>query len=384
MTFLATKPYTFDRVVRIIFTIAIIAGVVYLLDVLKGVLLPFCVACLLAYMLEPIVQFHRDKLHLKGRLLAIVFTLLEVLFVLGLLGYFFIPSIIKEMHQMADLLKQYAESSNMHVRFLPDSLHTLLRSHIDMNSLADKISQQDVDQLISNASSLLSNGFNFILGILEWFIVILYVIFIMLDYERLMLSFRLMVPPKYRRVSYKIGRDIKTSMNHYFRGQALIAIIVAVIYATGFSIIGLPLGVVLGLVNGILFMIPYMVYISIIPVSLLCLVYSVDQSVDFWTLWLECAMVYVVAQVIADLILTPKIMGKAMGMNPAIILLSLSVWGTLLGILGMIIALPLTALLISYYEQYVINRHDGSTTRQKRMAVKTIKDITETHTPANL
>ncbi len=166
-------------------------------------------------------------------------------------------------------------------------------------------------------------------------------------------------------------------MNHYFRGQALIALIVAVIYAVGFSIVGLPLGIVIGLMNGILFMVPYLVYVSVIPVSLMCLVYSVDQSVDFWTVWFECIAVYAVAQTVADIVLTPKIMGKAMGMNPAIILLSLSIWGTLLGFLGMIIALPLTALLISYYEQYVINRNDGTTLRERRIAAKTIQDISE-------
>ena len=70
--------------------------------------------------------------------------------------------------------------------------------------------------------------------------------------------------------------------------------------------------------------------------------------------------VYIIVQAIQDLILTPKIMGKAMGLNPAIILLSLSVWGTLLGMLGLIIALPLTTLLLSYYNHYIIERHDES------------------------
>ncbi|MDE7408357.1 MAG: AI-2E family transporter, partial [Muribaculaceae bacterium] len=71
--------------------------------------------------------------------------------------------------------------------------------------------------------------------------------------------------------------------------------------------------------------------------------------------------VYIVVQAIQDLVLTPKIMGKAMGLNPAIILLSLSVWGSLLGLLGMILALPMTTLLLSYYERYVINGSDAET-----------------------
>ncbi len=68
----------------------------------------------------------------------------------------------------------------------------------------------------------------------------------------------------------------------------------------------------------------------------------------------NCGMVYVISQCICDYILTPKIMGKSMGLNPAVILLSLSIWGTLLGIIGMIIALPLTTLLVSYYKRVFI------------------------------
>lgn len=374
---LDSKPYTFDRVIRIIFSLAIIVAVVYLLDILKGVLLPFGVSCLIAYLLEPFVQHNRRIFHLKGRFLAIVLTLLETALILALLGYLFIPSIITEFHEMGRMLSKYAESTNLHIPFLPDSLHDILKNNINFKSIASQIGDQDLDTLLSRGSSLISDGISLILSLLEWFVVVLYVIFIMLDYERLMLSFRLLVPHKYRHTVYKIGRDIKSSMNHYFRGQAFIAIIVAVMYSVGFSIVGLPLGIVIGIMNGLLFMVPYLVYVSVIPVTLLCIIFSVDQGTDFWDIWLKCVAVYAIAQVIADLILTPKIMGKAMGMNPAIILLSLSIWGTILGILGMIIALPLTALIISYYEQYVINRHDGDTPREKALAIKNIEDISQ-------
>lgn len=76
---------------------------------------------------------------------------------------------------------------------------------------------------------------------------------------------------------------------------------------------------------------------------------------SFWPLLGQCGLVYVISQCICDYILTPKIMGNALGLNPAIILLSLSVWGSLMGIVGMIIALPFTTLLLSYYRRIVID-----------------------------
>ena len=71
-----------------------------------------------------------------------------------------------------------------------------------------------------------------------------------------------------------------------------------------------------------------------------------------------CFIVFLVVQGTQDLFLVPKIMGKAMGLNPAVILLSLSIWGSLLGIVGMIIALPITTLLISYYKRFVLNNEE--------------------------
>ncbi|MDE6681157.1 MAG: AI-2E family transporter, partial [Muribaculaceae bacterium] len=100
--------------------------------------------------------------------------------------------------------------------------------------------------------------------------------------------------------------------------------------------------------------------ISLPITALLCIVSSVSTGGDFWIIFWESMAVYVVVQCIQDLFLTPKIMGKAMGLNPAVILLSLSVWGTLLGFIGLIIALPLTTLFLSYYDIYVVQRNGGT------------------------
>ena len=79
---------------------------------------------------------------------------------------------------------------------------------------------------------------------------------------------------------------------------------------------------------------------------------------------------YVMTQIITDMIVTPKIMGKAMGLNPAILLLSLSVWGSLLGFIGLIIALPLTTLIIAYWKRYVTKEEEVRTSSPKQKAVK--------------
>ena len=371
MTQNAPRPYTFDRVVRMLITIATMAAAVWLINTLKDVLLPFLVACLIAYLFEPFVQFNRSLLRLKGRIVAIFITLFEAIVLFGILLYFFVPSIIEEMHNMADMLRTYS-NSDISIRYMPGWLHDVLKRNIDFEQLAQRLMDQNLDDIVDNAMNVIHGGLHVVLGIVGWLIVFLYVIFIMLDYDRLMRGFRLMVPPRFRKVAYKIGGDIKTSMNHYFRGQALVALCVGVLFSIGFLIIDMPLAIIFGMFIGLLNMVPYLQLISLIPALILCLVSSVDSGVDFWTIFWQCMAVYCIVQAIQDLFLTPKIMGKAMGLNPAIILLSLSIWGTLLGFLGLIIALPLTTLILAYYDEYLVilqqrrkKRQDNSTGKAK-------------------
>jgi hypothetical protein len=149
---------------------------------------------------------------------------------------------------------------------------------------------------------------------------------------------------------------VEKGMNSYFRGQALIALIVGILFAIGFKIINLPLGITFGLFVGVLNLVPYLQTISLIPAVLLSIIKAAEYNQNFLLVLLSVALVYVVVQAIQELFLNPNILSKATGLKPAIILLSLSIFGSLLGLVGMIIALPSTSLIISYYKRFVIRR----------------------------
>lgn len=352
-------PYTLDRVVRIFFSIAGLVIALYFLYLLKGVLLPFMVAMLLAYMMEPIVLWNRKWLHCKRRFLPVMLTLIEVVAVLGVFAAIFVPYLIQETTQMADAVRSYA-TSQVDIPYISQEIHNFIQQNINFEEISKYLTQDQwgemIRTLITSSWSVLTSGVGFLWEMISWLIVLLYLIFIMLDYERLTLSFRQLVPFSHRKKVFKIFDDIKIAMNRYFRGQFLIASIVGILFSIGFVIIGLPMGVAFGLFIGMLNMVPYLQLISLPICFLLCLVGTVSGTAEFWPLLWESLAVYVVVQLIQDLLLTPKIMGKAMGLNPAIILLSLSVWGCLLGFLGLIIALPLTTLVLSYYDLYVVQR----------------------------
>lgn len=349
----ASRPITFDRVIRVLGALSVIAILVWLINVLKDVLLPFGVACLISYMLEPLVEWQQRKLRLRHRGLPVLLTLIEATLALGILAYFFIPSAINEIEQVDTLVKASA-SGDHNSGLLPPELQEYVRNTLRTENITQILAGSRLETILNKGTTVLTATVDFLMHTLEWLLTFIYVIFIMLDYDRIMRGFKLMVPPAYRRTVYRVGDDIARNMNIYFRSQAVIAACAAVFYCVGFSIVGLPMSIIMGITVGVLYMIPYFQYITVIPVAILCYIYSLTGDVGFWAELGKCGLVYVISQSICDYVLTPKIMGKTLGLNPAIILLSLSVWGSLMGLVGMIIALPLTALLIAYYNEYII------------------------------
>ena len=339
----ARRPYTFDRVTRIIFTVIGVLSALYLIDVLHGVLLPFVVACLMAYMLEPIVKWNMRLTHLRQRF---IFLLL-------------LPYMASEMTSMYAAISRYV-NEQVQIPYISHQIHDYIRDNINLDEISRWLSRDEwinlAKESLGRTWTLLSTSVSFLISAVSWLIVLLYLIFIMLDYERLMLSFTQLVPFAHRRKVFRIMDDVKNAMNRYFRGQFLIAMSVGVLFSIGFLLIKLPMAVVLGMFIGVLNMVPYLQLISLPIAALMCVVAYVSNGVDFWLIFWETMGVYVVVQCIQDLLLTPKIMGKAMGLNPAIILLSLSIWGCLMGFIGLILALPLTTLILSYYDQYVVRR----------------------------
>ncbi|WP_029903094.1 AI-2E family transporter [Prevotella sp. 10(H)] len=349
------KPFTFDRTIRLVISVLALGAGLYFLYVLKDVLLPFLIAWLLAYMLNPLVRFYKRKLSLPHSI-AVILTLLSVAAVMTLLGFILVPLIQNEIWQINNLIANY-EFSSISKDGIPLSLADVLGRYVNYRELQESLSKENLVEIIQYVSpaveSLFSSTISFLLGLTVIFIVILYLIFILLDYDKINELWRYLIPPKYRPVVGRITLDVEGSMNKYFRHQAFICCILAVLYATGFQIIGLPMAILFGIVVGLVHMIPYLQVITFPPAILLCWLRASQTDDSFWVMLGLTALIYVIVQCIMDLFLVPKIMGKAMGLNPAIILLSLSVWGSLLGIVGMIIAIPLTTLLLSYYKEFI-------------------------------
>lgn len=363
------RKYDFDRVVRIVFAAVCVVAVVYLINYLSGVLLPFFVACLLAYIIHPLVKFNRRWMHCKNNVLPVVVTLLMVIGIISGAMYVLLPYIYDETSHMVVMLGEYA-SKRLDINYLPPEVLEFIRQYVDVNAIVNLLSKEQWMNLASDVFKetwmFVGATANVIMNILSWFIAVLYLIFILIDYEKVSKGFSRAIPHRYRSGVLDVVNDVKRAMNMYFRGQSLIALIVGILFAIGFSLVGFPMAVVLGLFIGVLNLVPYLQLISIPIAFFLCLVDAVATGGNFWALCGWTTVVYCVVQAFQDLYLTPRIMGKYMAINPVLILLSLSVWGSLLGFVGLIIALPLTALLMSYYKQYVLTVDGEKLTPAKR------------------
>ena len=361
------KEITFDRVVRWLIAALIVVGLVWLVNRLSKVLLPFFIAWIMAYMIYPFVCFLQNKCRLKYRLLSIVVALLVVFAVITLAAFLVVPPIIEESLRMAKLITVYFHDTFASSEFMAN-IQGMLQSYASDDSLMKLLQHSSVmdvaENLVMKAWEFLSGTINFAIGLLGSLVVLLYLFFILMDYEKISDGWIRFIPAGQRKFASMVAGDVKSGMNAYFRGQSLIALIVGILFSIGFLIIDFPMAIGLGLFIGVLNLIPYLQLVGFIPTIILALVKAADTGQSFWVIILCALAVFAVVQTIQDVILTPRIMGHVMGLNPAIILLSLSIWGSLLGIIGLIIALPLTTLLISYYRRFILKETDKDIQKQ--------------------
>ena len=348
------KEITFDRFVRILGIVLLVGGVMYTMNFLSSVLLPFFVARLPAYLMYPIVKFVQYKLHVPTRALSIIVALVFVLAVIGGVFYLIIPPMIDQFEKLGDIVMQYVKQGTN-----GESFQAVVQQWLHDNRQAREqvFKRKDVSDAIKSAMpklfSVLGQTANVILSIVASLITLLYMFFILLDYEYLSSSWIKIFPKKVRPFWQSLMKDVERELNSYIRGQSLVALIMGILFCIGFTIIDFPMAIGLGILIGIMDLVPYLHTFALIPTAFLALLKAADTGQNFWVILASAVAVFCIVQVIIDMVVTPKVMGKAMGLNPAILLLALSVWGTLLGFIGLIIALPLTTILIAYYQRYV-------------------------------
>ena len=353
-----------QAIVRSVVTVAVLVALYLLIRRLSGVLLPFLISFVVAYMLAPLVNFFQHKCRLKNRVLSVIVTILLVVGVLTGSIAALVPAISKQATSLSNSVKTYISNWDGNDYFSPrvnEQIEQLIQS-MDIKALLHSPEvQQGIEKVIPILGDWINSGVNALMSLAIGFVCILYIIFLLIDYEKISNNWHKYIPERFSDGIQMLMNDLDRNMNAYFRGQALVAGIVGILFAIGFQIIGLPMGIGMGLIIGVLNLVPYMQALGIPPCILLGLIQSAETGRPIWVVMLCIAAVFIIVQSIQDMVLVPKIMGNVTGMGPAWILLSFSIWGSLLGIIGMIIALPLTTLLVSYYKRFVLHISEDMT-----------------------
>ena len=350
---------TFDSFIRGAIGVLILVGIVMLLNRLSNVLVPFFLAWLIAYILFPLVKFFQYRCRMKYRIFGIISAFLVAGLVLTVVFILMIPPMVEESMRVKDLLIAYV-TDNETVSNIPRMTQEYVRDHLSADQIQAIVTQdgflEGIKATLPKLWDVITQSISIVSSVFTLTMVALYTFLILLDYEDINRGWPNLLPQRYRGFAKQLVSDVEVSMNKYFRGQALVALCVGILFSIGFLIIDFPIAVGLGMFIGLLNMVPYLQLIGFVPAILLAIVKAADTGQNFWFIMLLVLIVFAVVQIIQDTFLTPKIMGHVTGLHSAIILLSLSIWGSLLGILGMIIALPLTTLSINYYQKFVIRK----------------------------
>ncbi len=366
-------PYSFDRVVRMALAAGLLWGAITTLGYLSDVLIPFAVALLLAYILNPLV--HRVQRLVKSRGLAIGLTLVSFVVVIGGVCWVVVPLMGREVAHMGRLISDLVSNSRLAEQAanrLPPDLWQALRDYFNTPEVRDffrtdsfiSMAQAALRRILPGLMGIISGTYSVVMALVVPAVVLLYLIFLLMDFQKVRVAWKEMIPPQYRESVVAFVEEFDLAMNRYFRGQTTIAGILGILFATGFSMVGLPMGILLGIFVGLLNLVPYLQLLGLIPAVILAAIHALETGQSFWVVMGLTGLVFLVVQIIQDAILVPRILGKAMGLSPAVMLLSLSVWGKLLGMLGLLIALPMTCLVLAYYRRLVL----GSATQAPALA----------------
>ena len=314
---------------------------------------PLAVSGVLALMLRPLVVFFQRKLKFN-RTWAIISLYLLVVSALASALALLLPTIIEQAISLADFLPSYLSQLRDAIANHYPAVITFLEERLSDDT------QEQLRQSISNALSNLLKTSEMAIGKIGAFIsstislstglaIIPIYLFFMLESNRNLsndlrdqLSF---IRDEWRDDAVFLINEFIGSIVLFFRGQVLIALIMGVLLAIGFTSIGLNFAIILGLSIGLLNIIPYLG--SIIGLGTVLPLAYFQNDGGGMNMTLFSLGIFIFVQMIEGYVLTPKIMGKSTGLHPMVIIIAIFFWGTALdGLLGMILAIPLTAFFV--------------------------------------
>ena len=324
---------------------AIAAAVVGVVWLLGAVLTPFVVAAVLAYALTPLVNRLDSAWNGKlPRLLAVLIVELFFLIAMLAIALLIVPILAKEIPLLREQLPVLAERINAWATPLLQSLG--LNLSLDVGSIKAfvlKYLSANVDDGLSALLSSLKVGGSVALALIGNVILIPVVLFyLLMDWANFVQRAVQFVPPRMRGAYDRFMNEADEVLGQYLRGQLLVMLILAVYFTTGLALFGLDLALPIGVFTGLAIFVPYVGFGIGLVLALLA---GLLEFASIKAL-IMVAVVYGVGQLIESLYLTPRLVGERIGLHPLAVIFALLAFGQLFGFVGILIALPASAVLL--------------------------------------
>jgi predicted PurR-regulated permease PerM len=322
-----------------------------LLWALGDVLLPFILGAAVAYFLDPVA----DRLEALGasRVLATATITFTAIFIFVLMALLVIPTLIHQTTSLFASAPQYATDLGkiLTERFpaLLDETSTLSQSLYKVGETIQSRGGVLLNTALSSAASLIS--------IVTLFVIVPVVsVYLLLDWDRMIARIDELMPRDHAPVIRQLAKQIDQTLASFIRGMGTVCLILGTYYAFALMIVGLPFGLVVGFIAGLITFIPYLGSLigGVLAIGLALFQFwngveiVTDGVTTYATDWMRIglvAIIFVIGQVIEGNYLTPKLVGNSVGLHPVWLLLSLSVFGTLFGFVGLLVAVPLAAAI---------------------------------------
>lgn len=328
---------------------ALLLGLIVVLWLLAPVLTPFVVAAILAYALTPVVDW-LDNLG-RGRiarLLAVV--VVEVFFLLALLALMLlvVPILIKQLPLLREqvppmldrfnaTLQPFLSQFGWHVSLDVAGLKAFAAEHLSANF------EDGLGRLLASAKL----GGSVALSVVGNAVLIPVVLFyLLMEWRRFMGLLLVLVPPRLRGAVDSFTAEADAVLGQYLRGQLLVMGVLAVYYSAGLALFGLDLALPIGIFTGLAVAIPYLGFGLGLVLALLAGFLEFSAQSGHVSALVMVAVVYGLGQLLESFVLTPRLVGERIGLHPLAVIFALLAFGHLLGFVGVLIALPLSAVLL--------------------------------------
>jgi len=357
---LLLHPWWEEKWAHALIIVGTLFFIIWLVVKIQVVLVPFALGLLLAYLLDPLIDY--IETWKVPRTVAIGGLVLGALLMVGIVMLAIVPVLVDQIGALINNLPTYVSQvrgwleegvlpwlAGMGLQVSPDTLPEALFGESAPTG-------QTLQRLLGGALEVTSGLYIFLAQLLNLLLTPVVAFYLLKDYDSMVAWAGQLIPPRRRPALREFGSELGRALSNYLRGQFAVSVSIGLLYGIGFGIAGIQYAVLLGLVAAILSLIPYVGSILTMVIASIVALLSPEPVSGL----IKVLIIFALVQLLDGNLITPKIMGERFGLHPVVIMFSVLVFAVLLGFVGLLIAVPLTAVLKVVVDRLLVHYRSSS------------------------